>query len=71
LGTYDWNIGKFNTLVDLFTNNVQDEIEYYQQRLEIYFDNVYNNRLFGWGTYDGLKIETIPYSETIKTWNTK
>ena len=71
LGTFDWNIGKFNTLVDLFTNNVEDEIDYYQQRLEIYFDNVYNNKLFGWGTYDGLKIENLPYSRKIKTWNTK
>jgi len=71
LGTFDWNIGKFNTLVDLFTNNVEDEIDYYQQRLEIYFDNVFNNELFGWGTYDGLKIENLPYSRKIKTWNTK
>jgi len=70
IGTFDWNIGKFNTLVDLFTNEVQDEIEYYQQNIEIYFDNVRNDELFGWGTEDGLKITTFPYSQKIKTFNT-
>jgi len=70
LGSYDWNIGKFNTLVDLFTNTVQDEIEYYQQIISIYLDNVRNDKEFGWGTYDGLKTTILPYSETIKTWNT-
>ena len=71
LGTFDWKIGKFNTLVDYFTNNIPKEIEYYQQNTEIYFDNVYNNAKFGWGTGEGLKIESLPYSETIKVFNTK
>jgi hypothetical protein len=70
IGTYDWDIGKFNTLVDLFTNKVQDEIEYYQQVTTVYLDNVRNDKEFGWGTYDGLKIIRLPYSETIKTFNT-
>jgi len=71
IGTYDWDIGKFNTLVDLFTNKVQDEIEYYQQITTVYLDNVRDDKEFGWGTYDGLKIIRLPYSETIKTFNTK
>ena len=71
IGTFDWKIGKFNTLVDYFTNNIPEEIEYYQQNVEIYFDNVRNNELFGWGTEDGLKITSFPHSETIKVFNTK
>jgi hypothetical protein len=71
IGTFDWKIGKFNTLVDYFTNNIPEEIEYYQRNIEIYFDNVRNNELFGWGTEDGLKITTFPHSETIKVFNTK
>ena len=71
IGTFDWKIGKFNTLVDYFTNNIPKEIEYYQQNTEIYFDNVRNNEKFGWGTEDGLKITSLPYSETIKVFNTK
>tara|TARA_B110001454_G_scaffold203543_1_gene211555 strand:- start:139 stop:804 length:666 start_codon:yes stop_codon:yes gene_type:complete len=71
IGSYDWDIGKFNTLVDLFTNTVQDEIEYYQQVTSIYLDNVRDDKEFGWGTYDGLKLIRLPYSETIKTFNTK
>ena len=71
IGTFDWKIGKFNTLVDYFTNNIPKEIEYYQQNTEIYFDNVYNNAKFGWGDGEGLKIESLPYSETIKVFNTK
>ena len=71
IGTFDWKIGKFNTLVDYFTNNIPEEIEYYQRNIEIYFDNVRNNELFGWGTEDGLKITTFPHSERIKVFNTK
>ena len=71
IGTFDWKIGKFNTLVDYFTNNIPEEIEYYQQNVEIYFDNVRNNELFGWGTEDGLKITSFPHSERIKVFNTK
>ena len=71
LGGYDWNAGKFNTIVDYFTNNIQEEIEYYQQSTEIYFDNVYNNAKFGWGNGDGLKIERLPFKERIKVFNTK
>ena len=71
LGGYDWDAGKFNTIVDYFTNNIQEEIEYYQQSTEIYFDNVRNDEKFGWGTEDGLKITSLPYSETIKVFNTK
>jgi hypothetical protein len=71
LGGYDWNSGKFNTLVDLFTNNIQEEIEYYQQSTEIYFDNVYDNRVLGWGNGEGLKIERLPFKERIKVFNTK
>ena len=71
IGTFDWKIGKFNTLVDYFTNNIPEEIEYYQQNIEIYFDNVRNNELFGWGTEDGLKITSFPHSERIKVFNTK
>ena len=71
LGGYDWNAGKFNTIVDYFTNNIQEEIEYYQQSTEIYFDNVYNNAIFGWGNGDGLKIERLPFKERIKVFNTK
>ena len=71
IGTFDWKIGKFNTLVDYFTNNIQEEIEYYQQNIEIYFDNVRNNELFGWGTEDGLKISLFPIKERIKVFNTK
>ena len=71
IGTFDWKIGKFNTLVDYFTNNIPEEIEYYQRNIEIYFDNVRNNELFGWGTEDGLKITSFPHSETIKVFNTK
>ena len=71
LGGYDWNAGKFNTIVDYFTNNIQEEIEYYQQSTEIYFDNVYNNAKFGWGNGEGLKIERLPFKETIKVFNTK
>ena len=52
-------------------NNIPKEIEYYQQNTEIYFDNVYNDAKFGWGTGEGLKIESLPYSETIKVFNTK
>ena len=26
---------------------------------------------YGWGDYDGLKLVKLPYSEKIKTWNTK
>ena len=71
LGGYDWNSGKFNTIVDYFTGNIQEEIEYYQQSTEIYFDNVYNNAIFGWGNGDGLKIERLPFKERIKVFNTK
>ena len=71
IGTFDWKIGKFNTLADYFTNNIPEEIEYYQQNTEIYFDNVRNDEKFGWGTEDGLKITSLPYSETIKVFNTK
>jgi hypothetical protein len=71
LGGYDWNAGKFNTIVDYFTNNIPKEIEYYQQSTEIYFDNVYNNAKFGWGNGEGLKIERLPFKETIKVFNTK
>ena len=71
LGGYDWNIGKYNTIVDYFTNNIQEEIEYYQQHTEIYFDNVYNNAKFGWGNGEGLKIERLPFKERIKVFNTK
>ena len=71
IGTFDWKIGKFNTLVDYFTNNIQEEIEYYQQNIEIYFDNVRSDEKFGWGTEDGLKITTFPHSEKIKVFNTK
>lgn len=71
IGTFDWNIGKFNTLVDYFTNNVQEEIEYYQQNIQIYFDNVRSDEKFGWGTEDGLKITGFPYSQKIKVFNTK
>ena len=71
IGTFDWKIGKFNTLVDYFTNNIQEEIEYYQQNIEIYFDNVCSDEKFGWGTEDGLKITTFPHSEKIKVFNTK
>jgi len=74
IGTFDWQIGKFNTLVDLFTNNVQKEVEYYQQNTEIYFDLVFKNEKFGWGTGPddgGLKITSLPYSERIKVFNTK
>ena len=74
IGTFDWQIGKFNTLVDLFTNNVQREVEYYQQNTEIYFDLVFKNEKFGWGTGPddgGLKITSLPYSERIKVFNTK
>ena len=66
IGTFDWKIGKFNTLVDYFTNNIPKEIEYYQQNTEIYFDNVYNNAKFGWGNGEGLKIERLPFKERIK-----
>ena len=71
IGTFDWKIGKFNTIADYFTNNIPKEIEYYQQNTEIYFDNVRNDEKFGWGTEDGLKITSLPYSETIKVFNTK
>jgi len=71
IGTFDWKIGKFNTLVDYFTNNIPEEIEYYQQNIEIYFDNVFKNEKFGWGTEDGLKITSFPHSERIKVFNTK
>ena len=71
LGGYDWNSGKFNTIVDYFTGNIQEEIEYYQQSTEIYFDNVYNNAKFGWGDGEGLKIERLPFKERIKVFNTK
>jgi len=71
LGGYDWNIGKYNTIVDYFTNNIQEEIEYYQQHTEIYFDNVYNNAKFGWGNGEGLKVEVLPFKERIKVFNTK
>ena len=71
IGTFDWNIGKFNTLVDLFTNNVQEEIEYYQQTVEIYLESINNKSLFGWGGPDGMKGTTIPFSQKIKVFNTK
>ena len=71
IGSYDWDIGKFNTIVDLFTNKVQDEIEHYQQITSVYLDNIRTNNEFGWGDYDGLKLVKLPYSEKIKTWNTK
>ena len=71
IGTFDWKIGKFNTLVDYFTNNIPEEIEYYQRNIEIYFENVCNNEKFGWGSEDGLKITTFPHSEKIKVFNTK
>ena len=71
LGGYDWDAGKFNTIVDYFTNNIKEEIEYYQQSTEIYFDNVYNNAKFGWGNGEGLKIERLPFKERIKVFNTK
>ena len=64
------NAGKFNTIVDYFTNNIQEEIEYYQQSTEIYFDNVYNNAKFGWGNRRSLKIEVLT-KERIKVFNTK
>ena len=69
-GTFDWNIGKFNTLVDYFTNNVQEEIEYYQQTIEIYLENINNNELFGWGGPDGMKGTSLPFSQKIKVFNT-
>lgn len=71
IGTFDWKIGKFNTLVDYFTNNVQEEIEYYQQTVEIYLESINNNSLFGWGGPDGMKGTTIPFSKKIKVFNTK
>ena len=71
IGTFDWKIGKFNTLVDYFTNNIPEEIEYYQRNIEIYFENVCNNEKFGWGSEDGLKITTFPHSEKIKVFNTR
>jgi len=70
-GTFDWNIGKFNTLADYFTNNVQEEIEYYQQTVEIYLESINNNSLFGWGSPDGMKATSIPFSQKIKVFNTK
>ena len=71
IGSYDWDIGKFNTVVDFFTNKVQDEIEYYQQITSVYLDNIRDDKEFGWGNYGGLKRVILPYSEKIKTWNTK
>jgi hypothetical protein len=70
LGNHDWKIGKFNTLVDLFTSTVADEIEHYQQVTEIYADHIRNDVLFGWGSYDGIETAILPYSETIKVFNT-
>ncbi len=71
MGTFDWNSGKFNTLVDYFTNNVQEEIEYYQQTVEIYLENINQNCLFAPGIQDGMKRAVIPFKQKIKVFNTK
>jgi len=70
-GTFDWNSGKFNTLVDYFTNNVQEEIEYYQQTVEIYLENINKKCLFAPGIQDGMKKTPIPFKQKIKVFNTK
>jgi hypothetical protein len=71
IGSYCWDIGKFNTVVDFFTQKVQPEIEYYQQITSVYLDNIRTNKPFGWGHYKDLALVKLPYSEKIKTWNTK
>ena len=70
-GVFDWKVGNYNTLVDYFTGKITKNITYHEQRAEIYFGNVYNNSLFGWGKDDDRKSEPFARIQKVKVWNTK